>query len=299
MEVRIGQLEVITQGAGKKGRLHDFLSRLFREKPLGAAGLIIVIVFLFVGIFANVLAPHGMNNNNLRHRLEGPSVQFPLGTDHFGRDQLSRIIYGARISMIVGLASSALAVFVATILGLISGYWGGKFDILLQRFVDAIMCFPFLFLVLTLMSLLGPGLIQIIIVLGVPWGIANIRTIRGTVMSVKENEYVVAAKSLGCSTWRILWRHILPQLWATIIVLFTITVGGAIVSEATVSFLGYGIPPPQPSWGGMLSWEGKRYMARAPLLAIFPGLCLAIVVYGVNMFGDAMRDLLDPRLRDN
>ena len=299
MEVRTGQLEVTALGAGKKGRLQEFLSRLFREKPLGAAGLIIVIVFLFVGIFANVLAPHGMNNNNLRHRLEGPSVQFPLGTDHFGRDQLSRIIYGARISMIVGLASSALAVFVATILGLISGYWGGKFDILLQRFVDAIMCFPFLFLVLTLMSLLGPGLIQIIIVLGIPWGIANIRTIRGTVMSIKENEYVVAAKSLGCSTWRILWRHILPQLWATIIVLFTITVGGAIVSEATVSFLGYGIPPPQPSWGGMLSWEGKRYMARAPLLAVFPGLCLAIVVYGVNMFGDAMRDLLDPRLRDN
>ena len=260
-------------------------------------GLIIVVVFLFVGIFANFLAPHGMLDHNLRHRFEGPSAQFPLGTDQFGRDQLSRIIYGARISMIVGLAASAIAVAVATILGLISGYWGGTFDILLQRFVDAIMCFPFLFLVLTLMSLLGPGLIQIIIVLGVPWGIANIRTIRGVVMSVKENEYVVAARAVGCTTWTILRRHILPQLWAPIIVLFTITVGGAIVSEATVSFLGYGIPPPQPSWGGMLSWEGKRYMARAPLLAVFPGLCLAIVVYGVNMFGDAMRDLLDPRLK--
>ena len=180
---------------------------------------------------------------------------------------------------------------------LISGYWSGKFDLVLQRFVDAIMTFPWLFLTLTIMSLLGPGVLQIILVLGFQWGIANVRTIRAVVLSTRENVYVEAARAVGCPTPKILVRHILPHMWAPIIVLFTVSLGANIVGEATVSFLGFGIPPPQPSWGTTLSVEGKKYMLKNPWLSLWPGLSLAVVVYGVNMLGDALRDLLDPRLR--
>ena len=285
-----------TEHKGRKP-FREFFSRLFREKPLGALGGIIVLVFLFVGIFADSLATHGMLQRNLKHRLEGPSFQFPLGTDQMGRDQYSRLVQGARISMIVGLASCAIALVIATTFGLISGYWGGKFDLILQRFVDAWLSLPALFILLTVMALLGPGMIQMISVLGAFWGIANIRTVRGVVLSAKENLYVEAARAIGVPNWRILLRHILPQIVAPIITVFTVALGGIILDEATISFLGFGIPPPQPSWGGMLSLEGRKYMESQPLLALFPGLCLAIVVYGVNMFGDALRDLLDPRLR--
>ena len=282
---------------GKKGRVREFCRRLVQEQPLGTFGGIMVLVFFIVGIFADYLAPYGIFQRNLAHILEGPSLEFPLGTDQFGRDLLSRIIHGAQISMIVGVGSGVLQIAIATVFGLISGYWGGNFDLILQRIVDAIMCFPWLFLTLTIMALLGPGIVQLIVVIGFQWGIANIRTMRGVVLSVRESEYVTAARGVGCPTWRILILHILPQLYAPIIVLFTISLGGNILAEATISFLGFGVPPPQPTWGGMLSLEGRIYLLQNPWMAIWPGLGLALVVYGVNMFGDALRDLLDPRLR--
>lgn len=285
-----------TQPSGIK-IVGQVLKRLFREKKLGAFGLIIVVVFLLIGIFADVLATHDIFDQNFLYRLKGPSADFPLGTDQFGRDVYSRIVLGARISMIVGVSASVVAVLVATVFGIILGYVGGWIDLIAQRFVDAVQAFPWLFLIITVMSLLGPGIWQVIIVLGVPWGIVNIRTVRSVVLSVKEAPYVESARAAGASTPRILVLHILPQIVPTMIVLFTISVGGNILAEAAVSFLGFGIPPPQPSWGGMLSMEGRKYMLEAPLLAFWPGICLAIVVFGVNMFGDALRDLLDPRLR--
>jgi len=285
-----------TQPSGIK-IVGQILTRLFREKKLGAFGLIIVVVFLLIGIFADVLATHDIFDQNFLYRLKGPSTDFPLGTDQFGRDVYSRIVLGARISMIVGVSASVVAVLVATVFGIILGYVGGWIDLIAQRFVDAVQAFPWLFLIITVMSLLGPGIWQVIIVLGVPWGIVNIRTVRSVVLSVKEAPYVESARAAGASTPRILVLHILPQIVPTMIVLFTISVGGNILAEAAVSFLGFGIPPPQPSWGGMLSMEGRKYMLEAPLLAFWPGICLAIVVFGVNMFGDALRDLLDPRLR--
>ena len=245
-----------------RGSVREFFTRLFRERKLGAASLLVLLTFLLVGIFADYLAPHGMLDHDISRRLQGPSVEFPLGTDQFGRDQLSRIIFGARISMIVGVAASALSVVVATILGLISGYLGGRFDLIMQRFVDAVQSFPWLFLVLTIMSILGPGILQVIIVLGVPWGIVNIRTVRSVVLSIKENAYVEAARAIGARTGRILWQHIAPQIVAPIIVLFTVSLGGNIIGEATVSFLGFGIPPPTPSWGGMLSLEDASTCCR-------------------------------------
>ena len=278
-------------------RIVTLFRRLFKEKPLGAAGLIVVLLFLLTGVFANQLAPHDYADQDVPRRLEGPSAEFLLGTDQFGRDSLSRIIHGARISMVVGLLASTFTVLTATLLGVVSGYWGGTFDLVLQRFVDALMSFPWLFLVLTAMLLLGPSILSIAVVIGVPWGIANVRTIRSVVLSVRENAYVEAARATGAKSSRILAQHVLPQTIAPNIILFTITLGSAIIGEATVSFLGFGIPPPQPTWGGMLSAEGRKYMEVAPALALWPGLCLAIVVFAINIFGDALRDLLDPRLR--
>jgi len=277
--------------------LVGFLIRLVREKPLGTVGGIITLLLLLTGIFADFLAPYGMNEISLAHILEGPSSQFWMGTDNIGRDLLSRVIYGARISMIIGLGASILATIISLIIGMLSGYIGGKLDLAAQRLVDAFMCLPGLILMMVIISFIGPGIMQVIIVLGVNWGVIGSRIIRSAVISVKQNVYVEAARAIGCPTRRILARHILPNIMAPTVVLFTTRVPNVILTEASLSFLGFGIPPPFPSWGGMLSGAGRVYMYQAPWLAIWPGLALGIVVYGVNMFGDAVRDLLDPRLR--
>ena len=274
-----------------------FLFRLFREKTLGAIGLIIVVVFFLAGILADFVAPYGIMEFDMANRMQGPMAGHWLGTDHFGRDLFSRVIYGARISMVVGVSACGMLILIATSLGLLSGYLGGLVDMIMQRFVDAWLSLPGLFVILTVMTILGPGMLQTIAVLGAFWGIGNIRTVRGVVLSAKENTYVEAARAVGCPTWRILLKHILPQIWAPLIVVYTVALGGIIIGEAVISYLGFGIPPPQPSWGGMLSLEGQKYMLQQPGLAFWPGLSLAIVIYGINMLGDAMRDLLDPRLR--
>jgi peptide/nickel transport system permease protein len=276
--------------------LIDVFIRLVREKPLGTVGAAIVVVLLLAGIFANWLAPYGYNEVWVGPKLGSSTAHFWLGTDNLGRDVLSRIIYGARISMYVGLGVSTIGVVLNAIIGLISGFAGGKTDLIIQRFVDAWMCFPGIFIILTIMAILGPGVLQMIIVLGVLYGITGSRTIRSAVIAVKENVYVEAARSIGCPTWRILIRHLLPNIMAPLIIIFTVSIGSSILVESSISFLGYGIPPPIPSWGGMLS-QGRLDMFQAPQLALWPGLALAIVVYGINMFGDALRDLLDPRLR--
>ena len=210
---------------------------------------------------------------------------------------MSRIIYGARISMAVGLAATTINVVVAVLIGGTSGFFGGKLDLVVQRFVDAWMCFPGLLLLLTIMSIAGRGLLQIILILGIAGGIGGSRVLRGAVIGIKENDYFLAARAIGSPRWRTLIRHVLPNIMPVVIIIFSITVGGVIMSEASLSFLGFGLPASVPSWGGMLSREGRRYMEIAPWLALFPGLALTITVYCFNMLGDAMRDLLDPRLR--
>jgi len=277
--------------------LVGFFIRLVKEKPLGMVGAIITLVLLLTGIFADFIAPYGMNETWVGDFLTGPSAEFWFGTDNIGRDILSRIIFGARVSVIVGLAASTLATILSLIIGVVSGYLGGKFDLIVQRFVDAVMCFPALILMMIAISILGPGMLQIIIVLGLLWGVVGSRIIRSAVIGVKENVYVAAAQAIGCSTTRILTRHILPNIMAPTIILFSVRVPNVILTEASLSFLGFGIPPPFPSWGGMLSGSGRKYMFRAPWMVIWPGLALATVVYGINMFGDAVRDILDPRLR--
>jgi peptide/nickel transport system permease protein len=277
--------------------LVDAAIRLVKEEPLATAGWVIVLVMIIVGIFADFLAPYNMAETHLRHMLRGPSTDFILGTDQLGRDLLSRIIHGARVSIIVSLASATLCVIVAAAVGLISGFSGGKFDLVVQRFIDGWMCFPPLFIILSIMALLGPGLTQVVAVIGFHSGIANSRVVRSAVMSVKENVYIRAAESIGVPPWRILVRHVLPNIMAPIIIIFTLVMAYAILAEATLSFLGFGVPPPTPSWGAMLSEEGRTYMFEAPWMAIWPGVTLALAIFGINMFGDGVRDVLDPRLR--
>ncbi len=274
-----------------------FVRRLAREKPLGAAGGAIFMLFLFCGLFAALLAPYGANDTDLSLRLQAPSWQHWFGTDHLGRDLFSRILLGAQLSMLVGFLAAGLATLVSIVLGLLSGYLGKRTDMLIQRFVDAWMTFPDLVLLIVVVSIVGPGVTQIIIILGLLYGIGGSRIVRGAVLSVKENMYTHAAQSMGARTMAILWRHILPNVMPVVIVLFTTRVGAVILAEAGLSFLGLGVPPPAPTWGAMLSSDGRTYMYLAPWLAIAPGLCLTLVVYAINVFGDALRDLLDPRMR--
>ncbi len=281
----------------RRSRSVDFFIRLLKEKPLGTVCGMIVLLLILVAIFADVLAPYGYMKVHPADMLQGSSARYLLGTDQLGRDFLSRLILGARLSLVVGLAATALNVVVAVLIGGISGFIGGKFDLVMQRFVDAWMAFPGLLLLLTIMSIAGKGLLQIIVVLGITGGIAASRIVRSAVIGVKENDYFLAAKAVGTPTTQILLRHVLPNIMATVIIIFSINIGGVIISEASLSFLGFGLPAQIPSWGGMLSREGREYMEMAPWLALFPGLALTITVYSLNMFGDALRDLLDPRLR--
>lgn len=285
--------------AGRKKRFFVtvFLKRLFKEKPLGAFGGVIFCFLLFTGVFANFLAPHGYNEINPIERMKPPSAQYFFGTDNVGRDVLSRIIYGARLSVIIGFSATTLSIVISVLIGMITGFIGGKVDLVIQRFVDAWMCFPGLIILIVAVSFVGPGMIQVIGILALQFGIAGSRIIRGSVVSTRENMYVEAGRAIGASTLRLMTRHILPNIMAPIIVLYTTRVAAVILAEASMSFLGLGVPPPAPSWGGMLSGDGRSFMHLAPWLAIFPAVALAVVVYGINVFGDALRDLLDPRLK--
>ena len=290
------QTTAVSEPKTRAGAAH-FFARLWKEKPLGTASGIIIVLFALTAIFADVLAPYGMLEMSLADRLSGPSARFLLGTDHIGRDLLTRLIYGARVSLTVGLAATALNVVVALLIGGASGFVGGNVDLATQRFVDAWVSIPGLLILLTIMSIVGQGLVQTIVVLGVTGGIGGSRVVRSAVIAIKENVYFQAAEAIGSSRWRTLVWHVVPNIVAPVIIVFSINIGAVIISEASLSFLGFGLPVEVPSWGGMLSREGREYMEQAPWLAFWPGIFLTVLVYSLNMFGDAIRDLLDPRLR--
>ena len=281
----------------RRSRLVEFSVRMAREKPLGTVSGIVILILVLVGALADVLAPYPFYEMHLIDRLQGPSTSYLLGNDEMGRDLLSRLMYGARLSLGIGLAATTLDVMVALLIGGTSGFLGGKFDLAMQRFVDAWIAFPGLLILLTVMSITGRGVPQMILVLGISGGIGGSRLLRGSVIGIKENDYFLAARAVGSPTPATLVRHVLPNIMPVMIIIFSISVGGVIMAEASLSFLGFGLPLDVPSWGGMLSGEGRRYMEIAPQLALMPGLALTITIYALNMFGDAMRDLLDPRLR--
>ncbi len=280
-----------------KPRSYGFFARLWRDKPLGAAGGIVLVLFVFCGVFADFISPYGFNEISPLDRLQPPSAAHWFGTDNLGRDVLSRCLYGAQLSVIIGCSAALLATLISALVGVVSGYFGGKVDLIIQRVVDAWMSFPDLVVLIVVVSVLGPGMPQIIGTLGLLLGIGGSRIVRSAVVSVREHMYVHAAQSIGAAAPRILWRHVLPNVMPPIIVLLTTRVGTVILAESGLSFLGLGVPPPTPTWGAMLSGSGRTYMFEGPWLALAPGLCLTAVVYATNVFGDALRDLLDPRMR--
>jgi peptide/nickel transport system permease protein len=270
---------------------------LITRKPIGAIGGAIVLILLAVALFADRLAPHHFNETSLIDALQPPSRAHWFGTDELGRDLYSRILYGAQVSMTVGLAATAIAVLLGAAIGVVSGYFGRRLDLALQRLVDAWLAFPGLVMVIVLLVLLGPGLGSVILALGISQAFPQSRIIRGATLVVREHAYIEASRASGASHGRVLLRHVLPNVVAPIIVSASTYVSFVILIEAAVSFLGYGVPPPRPSWGGMLSATGRSYMVRAPWLSFFPGLALTLAIFAFNVLGDALRDLLDPRPR--
>jgi len=275
----------------------DVWIQMLRRKPLGTMGSVIVVVMLAAAVLAEWITPYGFAQTSLRERFISMNGAHWLGTDEIGRDLLTRLIYGARISLYVGFGAVALGSVLATAIGMLSAYFGGRLDLLLQRGVDAWMAFPPLLLLMSIMSMLGPSVWNITIVLGVAFGIQNSRIVRGVALVVKEHTFVESALALGAGHIRTTLTHILPNVMPTLIVVATTGLSTVILTEASLSFLGLGVPPPYPTWGGMLSLAGLDHMYRAPWLAIWPAVALSLAVFGFNMLGDALRDLLDPRLK--
>lgn len=287
--------------AGPPGELTAFddAKRFLRTKPLGTAGAIILVLMVVVAIFAPSIAPHDPYSIRQDKLFIAPfsSAEFILGTDDMGRDLASRLIYGARISLYVGLLSTLLGSVVGAFLGLAGGYWGGWIDNIIQRFMDMLLAFPMLVLAMAVIASLGPSLSNVILAIAAVMLPRSARVVRSSALSIKEMMYVEAAKVNGCSNWRISLRHVLPNCLSPFIILVTAQLGGAILIEASLSFLGLGVPPPEPSWGAMLTGAARFYVYKAPWMAVFPGVAISLAVFGFNLFGDALRDIFDPRLR--
>ncbi|MGE3960088.1 MAG: ABC transporter permease [Dehalococcoidia bacterium] len=272
------------------------VGRFIRKKPLGAFGAFITVVLVLAALLADVVAPYGaLEHSNAT--LAGPSWSHWLGTDQFGRDILSRIIHGARVSLFVGVGVTLLGTIPALLIGVVSAYFGGWVDYAIQRLVDSFQSIPYLIMLIAIMVVLGPSLTNVIIALSFRRAIVESRVMRGATMGILNNTYIEAARATGATNVRIMLRHLVPNIMPTLIVLGSIGFAGVILAEASLSFLGYGVPPPTPSWGGMLAADGRAYMFAAPWMLIAPTIALSITVFGVNMFGDALRDVLDPRLR--
>ena len=283
-------------GVRPKPTLRQTLVKFAKDKPLGAFGGIIAALLIIVAVLAPVIAPHDPVATDHNNVLASPSVNMLLGGDQIGRDVFSRLVYGARISLLVGILSVLFGVTIGLTVGLVSGYFGGIVDLGAQRVMDAVMAFPALILALSIMAVMGASIVNVIIALAAVFVPGAARTIRSQALSIKEMDYVLAARAIGSSDLRIMIRHMAPNLVATYIVLATISLGWAIVVEASLSFLGVGVPPSVPTWGGMLTGATK-YVETAWWVAVFPGLAIAIVVFAWNLLGDALRDVLDPKLR--
>lgn len=271
--------------------------RFLRREPLGTFGLALVLIIAVTGALAEVLAPYSPTANDFSAMTEAPSWAHPLGTDQFGRDLLSRIIYGARTALIVGLSSAIVGGVIGLVLGVGSAYFGGKIDLILQRIFDVLMAFPLIILALAVVAIFGTGVQNVIIAITVPLVPRCARVVRSSALAIREIPYVDAARACGYSHWRIILRHMVPNVMAPFLIMVTASVGQAILAEASLSYLGLGVQEPVPAWGLMLQGGAAEYASTAPWIAIFPGVAIMLAVLGVNLFGDALRDTLDPKLR--
>jgi len=273
------------------------LVRFCRKKPLGAAGGFLMVVIVFTALFADQLQTYDPIATHAANTLARPGSDHWLGSDHLGRDIYSRIVHGARVSLIVGIASTLLGSVLGGVIGLLSGYTGGKVDLVSQRVMDILQGLPLLVLALVMSASLGPSVQNVVIAISIPIIPRAARVIRSSVLSIREMQYVEAARAIGLRHLRIAFRHILPNTIGPFIVLCTAQLGSAILVEAALSFLGLGVPEPYPSWGRMLSVSAAEYAQKAPWLVLFPGVAISLAVFGSNLLGDALRDTLDPRLR--
>jgi peptide/nickel transport system permease protein len=298
MAIRPAALELEIPAAWRsRTGLGVALRRFAARKPLGAVGGLVMLLILLTAVLADVVATHDPIATDASSTLARPSGAHWLGADHLGRDIYSRIVHGARISLIVGLASSLLGSGLGGIIGLLSGYAGGKTDLAVQRFLDILQGLPLLVLALVMSAALGPSVENVIVAITIPIVPRAARVVRSSVLSIREMQYVEAARAMGLRHLRIAFRHILPNTVGPFIVLCTAQLGSAILVEAALSFLGLGVPEPYPSWGRMLSVSAAEYAQKAPHLVLFPGVAISLAVFGSNLLGDALRDTLDPRLR--
>jgi len=291
------QVESAIEDLSDKKSWHYVVIDLAKRQPLGAAGAVVVIAMVLMAIFANFIGPYDPEANSFEHMLTPPSADFWLGTDQFGRDLLTRIIYGARTALFVGFASSFIGAFTGLVLGVGSAYFGGKVDLIFQRVMDIFMAFPLIIMALAVVSIFGTGVQNVIIAITIPFIPRCARVVRSNALAIREIPYVDAARALGFSHARIILRHMVPNVMAPFLIMITAFVGQAILLEASLSYLGLGVQEPTPAWGLMLQGGAEEYAESAPWVAVWPGVAISLAVFGFNLFGDALRDILDPKLR--
>lgn len=288
--------KTVAVDARKRSPWRDVWYRL-RKNKAAMVGMFIIFLLFFFAITANFITPYGFDDQDLAKGIVKPGAGHPLGTDNFGRDIMSRIIYGSRISLMVGFISVSISLIVGGALGAIAGYFGGKLDNAIMRAMDILLAIPSILLAISIVSALGPGLINVMIAVGISSIPSYARIVRASVITLKDQEFIEAARAVGTSNFRIITKHLIPNSLAPIIVQATLGVAGAILSAAGLSFIGLGIQPPTPEWGAMLS-TGRQYIRDYPHITAFPGLAIMITIFGLNLFGDGLRDALDPRLKN-
>ena len=268
-----------------------------KKYPLGAFGMVIVVLMIVLAVFADVISPYDPEANAFEYMLTPPNLDFWMGTDQFGRDILTRIIYGARTALFVGFSCSIIGACTGLVLGVASAYFGGVVDLIFQRIMDVFMAFPLIILALAVVSIFGTGTQNVIIAITIPFIPRCARVVRSSALAIREIPYVDAARALGFTHSRIILRHMVPNVMAPFLIMLTAFVGQAILLEASLSYLGLGVQEPTPAWGLMLQGGAEEYAESAPWLAIWPGVAISLAVFGFNLFGDALRDILDPKLR--
>ena len=297
MAVSEVQVEIAVEEIAERTSLPSAVLGLIRRQPLGAAGAFIVIIMILMATLANFIAPFDPIGNNFAKMLTAPGAEFWLGTDEFGRDILSRLIYGARTALFIGFSCGIMGATAGLVLGVASAYFGGRFDLLFQRVMDVFMAFPLIILALAVVSILGTGVQNVIIAITIPFIPHCARVVRSSALAIREIPYVDAARALGYTHARIILRHMVPNVMAPFLIMLTAFVGQAILLEASLSYLGLGVQEPTPAWGLMLQGGAEEYAESAPWVAIWPGIAISLAVFEFNLFGDSLRDALDPKLR--